>query len=168
MATYVLMTKTGEEERLAELLHKTIDAEFFVPKRKKLTKRMDSGWTEKQQILFPSYVFVRTDDIEQLCSKLYTPQVSLKYFLVGKNESGRIVAVTEEEMDYIRQLTGDEISKGIKEGSRISIISGPLMGMETLIKKVDPHKKKALIEIPFLGETKTVEVALDIIKVMKE
>ena len=168
MATYVLMTKTGEEEHLAEVLNKTIGAEFFVPKRKKLIKRMDTGWTEQQQVLFPAYVFVRTNDIEQLCAELYKPQVSLGYFLVGKEENGRINAVPEEEMDYIRQLTGDEISKGIKEGSKIRIISGPLKGMETHIKKADPHKKKAWIEIPFLGEAKTVEVTLDIIKVIKD
>ena len=122
MATYVLMTKTGEEEHLAGMLNKALDEEFFVPKRKKLIKRMDTGWTEQQQVLFPAYVFVTTDDIEQLCAKMYKPQVSLGYFLVGKEENGRINAVTEEEMDYIRQLTGDEISKGIKEGSTLTLI----------------------------------------------
>ncbi len=168
MKTYVIMTRTGEEEYLAETLRKSIGADFFVPKQKKLVKRMDSGWTEQWQVIFPAYVFVNTDDIEQLCAKLYSPQISLGYFVVGKDEEGRISTISEEEMDYIRQLTGDEISKGIKEGARIHIISGPLKGMETQIKKVDPHKKKAWIELPFLGEARMVDVPLDIVKVIKE
>ncbi len=168
MKTYVLMTKTGEEEHLAEALKKYIDADFFVPKRKKLVKRVESSWTEQWQTLFPSYVFVSTNNIERLCTKLYSPQLSIGYFLVGKDENGQVMAVTDDELAYIHQLSDNEVSKAIKEGTQIQIISGSLKGMETQIKKVDPHKKRAWIDIPFLGETRRVEVALDIVKVIKE
>ena len=55
-----------------------------------------------------------------------------------------------------------EMSEGIIEPSRIRILSGPLMGMEGQIRKIDRHKRKAWIEVELFGRIQRVEVGLEI------
>ena len=49
------------------------------------------------------------------------------------------------------------------EGDRVIIISGSLVGMEAVIRKVDRHKRVAYIEMRIFGEIKLVEVGLEIV-----
>ena len=62
-----------------------------------------------------------------------------------------------DSKDYIRG------SKTIKEGDKILIISGPLMGLESIIKKTSNHNKEATIEIEMMGAIREVRVYLEMI-----
>ena len=55
------------------------------------------------------------------------------------------------------------MSYGMIEGDRVRIISGSLVGMEAVIRKVDRHKRVAYIEMRIFGEIKLVEVGLEIV-----
>lgn len=57
-----------------------------------------------------------------------------------------------------------ESSSGIKEGSKIIITDGPLKGFESAIKKVNRHKRQALIELEFMGSMRMVSVALEVLE----
>ena len=54
-------------------------------------------------------------------------------------------------------------SKAIKEGDKIQIISGPLMGFESIIKKTNSHNKEATIGIEMMGAVREVKVYLEMI-----
>lgn len=56
------------------------------------------------------------------------------------------------------------MSEGIIEGSKVSVNSGPLQGMEGYIRKIDRHKRKAYLEIPFFGRTQNIQVGLEIVE----
>ena len=59
------------------------------------------------------------------------------------------------------------MSEGIIEGSRVIVRTGPLQGMEGLIRKIDRHKRKAWLELPMFGGTHTVQVGLEITEKIK-
>lgn len=59
-------------------------------------------------------------------------------------------------------------SVGIIEGNKVKVLSGALMGKETSIKKINRHKRQAVIEMMIFGETREIAVALEIIEVRKE
>lgn len=166
MQTYVLMTLTGKEEQVADILNKTVSAgHFYVPYKKMLKKRMDVGWTGVKMSLFPGYVFFETDDIGEVRSHLFDSKISTSYGLVGRDdETGELFPVKEEEMMLIRLLMGEEVSSAVKEGAAVRVVSGSLVGLEALIKKVDLHRKKAWIEVMFLGEPRLIEIGLDLVK----
>ena len=77
-----------------------------------------------------------------------------------------IIPLTERERDFLLRFGGEnqivEMSEGIIEQSRIRILSGPLMGMEGQIRKIDRHKRKAWLEVEMFGRVQRVEVGLEV------
>lgn len=63
--------------------------------------------------------------------------------------------LTEDEKNFLLGFCDDgyiaEESKGFIIGDKIFITSGPLKGRESIIKKIDRHKRRAEIEMTFLG-----------------
>ena len=53
-------------------------------------------------------------------------------------------------------------SSGIKVDRNIYIQEGPLKGKESNLKKVDRHKRRAYIELYFMGMTRQVIVGLEV------
>ena len=57
-----------------------------------------------------------------------------------------------------------ESSSGIIIGDSVYIKEGPLKGYESIIRKIDRHKRKAIIELEFMGAVRQVAVALEIVE----
>lgn len=113
--------------------------------------------------LFPGYVFVVTEDIEELHEMLKRVMGMTRLLGVGED----IVPLTEEEVQFLKRFGGEEqvveMSEGIIENSETKILSGPLVGMEGTIRKIDRHKRKAWIEIEMFGRMQLVQVGLEIL-----
>ena len=74
----------------------------------------------------------------------------------------------QEEVELLMRIGTDkqlvEMSSGIIENDRVRILSGPLMGMEGNIRRIDRHKRIAYLEIEMFGRTVEMKVELDIIR----
>jgi len=114
--------------------------------------------------MFPGYVFAVTDSYEELKEKLKEVPYFTKMIGTGKE----IVPISREEELTLKRLSGDTetvpMSTGIIEGDRVIITEGNLKGLESSIRKIDRHKRKAWIEIDILGETRLVEAGLEIVR----
>lgn len=55
------------------------------------------------------------------------------------------------------------MSKGIIEGERTIVLSGPLKGKEGYIKKIDRHKRKAWLEVELFGRIQNIQLGLEIV-----
>ena len=55
-------------------------------------------------------------------------------------------------------------SEGLIEGDEIQITSGPLIGMESKIKKINRHMREAVVETEMIGSVKEVKLFLEIIE----
>jgi transcriptional antiterminator NusG len=56
-----------------------------------------------------------------------------------------------------------EASYGVIEGDKIRVFEGPLKGLESVVRKVNRHKKEAVIEIEIMGDVRLVTVALEVV-----
>ena len=56
------------------------------------------------------------------------------------------------------------VSTGIIEGDRVIVTQGPLKDNEYRIKKIDRHKRKALLEIDLFHRTIEMPVGLEIVR----
>ena len=54
------------------------------------------------------------------------------------------------------------MSKGVIKDGKPVVTSGPLKGRESLIRRIDRHKRTAEIEIPFVEDDMRVIVGLEI------
>lgn len=163
---YVIQVRTGTEEEIQRqcetIIDKSILEKSFVPKYEQ-ERKYQGKWHTELKVLFPGYVFLVSDEKENLFFELKRIMGLTK--LLGTGET--IVPLTNEEVNFLLRLGGEEqtveMSEGIIENDRVMVTSGPLKGNEGLIRKIDRHKRKAWLEIEMFGRTVEMQVGLEVV-----
>lgn len=166
MMWYVVQVRVGTEENMKLQCQKKISESIlercFIPYYEE-KKRIQGEWKIQQKILFPGYIFVITEDIENLYKQLKCVIGMTK--LLGTGEE--IVPLAEDEIQFMQNFGGEtqvvKMSEGVIEQSEVKILSGPLQGKEGFIKKIDRHKRKAWLEMEMFGRLQTIQVGLEVI-----
>jgi transcriptional antiterminator NusG len=165
---YVIQTLAGQEEIVKLMAEKYLPEDsyeacrilYYIRK-----KRYQGEWHEIRERLLPGYLFLVADSPWPAWEAL--KKVSKFSKILRNYEENVIYPVSREEEEFLKKLAGDkdevELSYGMIEGDRVRIISGSLVGMEAVIRKVDRHKRVAYIEMRIFGEIKLVEVGLEIV-----
>lgn len=162
---YVIQVRTGTEANICRQcearIPETVLQRCFIPYYEE-QKKMQGKWKTLQRVLFPGYVFLVTELVEELFQQLKKVDGLTK--LIGTGEE--IIPITEKETEFLQNFGGEkqvvEMSQGIIEGAQVIIQSGPLQGKEGLIRKIDRHKRKAYLEMEMFGALQRVEVGLEI------
>ncbi len=151
---YVIQVRTGSEERVTLSCRRLIvskEEDVFYPTRE-LIKRIHGENVLTKRALFPGYVFFETENPEGLFHRLKRVQLLTKLLRVD----GEFVPIYPEEEALLRKLCGKDhsvgVSEGFTDGKKVHIVSGPLTGMEGKVKKINRHKKIAVLEVFLLGE----------------
>ena len=164
---YVMQVRTGTEESICRQCRNIIGSEVlercFIPYYEE-KKRYEGKWHTQEKILFPGYVFMITDKIEEL--SLWLRQVIGLTKLLGTGKE--IVPLTSDEEHWLLKIGGRkqkvEISEGIIGAGTLRITDGPLTGMEESIKRIDWHKRKAYLEVEMFGRVVEVQVGLEVVE----
>lgn len=163
---YALFVATGQEDDVKERLKFRFDEnelKVLVPKRK-MRERKNGKWDYKLRILFPGYVLlngrIQTDEYYRL--KDIPGVIKL---LKDKYDP---LEIDESEIEIIGKLICNNEVIGISdvyvEGGRISVIDGPLVGMEGLIKAFDRRKGRVKLLLNLLGEPRVVELSVSMVQ----
>lgn len=164
---YVMQVRTGREgETVSMIRHYVADSslgECFLP-RYEQKKKYAGAWHIVQALLFPGYVFVETEKIEKFYMEL--KQVPELTKILGTGE--KWTSIIDEDLRVLEQLLNEErlvaMSTGYMEGDQVMILEGPLEGLETVIRKVDRHKRTALVEMHMFGRVQEVAVGLEVVR----
>ena len=163
---YVIQTISGKEEIVKTMIEAMPDRRCFdecIVVYYECQRKYQGRWHTEKRKMFPGYIFIVSDKPAELKSALRAVPELTK--LLGYGET--IVPISKEEEAFIRRLTGGdetvEMSFGVKEGDLVTITEGPLKGLESLIRKIDRHKRRAYLEMDMLGEVRTVEVGLEVV-----
>lgn len=163
---YVIQVRTGMEEEIRQQCERVIEKEIlehcFIPYCEQM-KRYQGEWHKERKILFPGYVFLVSEDEEQLYHCLKKVIGLTKLIGTGKE----VVPLAEDEVDLLMEFGKEEqivaMSEGIIEDDRVVVTSGPLKGHEGMIRKVDRHKRKAYLEVEMFGRKVETQVGLEIV-----
>ena len=140
---YVIQVRSGHEHQIAQScrfrIADDILKECFIPEYK-TRKKYRGQWHDVQAVLFKGYVFMISDQVDELFNELKKIPDLTK--MIGKKK---------------------DIIYPLPEGDKITITRGPLMGKEGSIRKIDRHKRIAYIEVEFLNQISTVKIGLEII-----
>lgn len=172
MYWYVLFTRTGREEIAEKILKKHLDNALFLPfiPMSETIFRCSGHIKKELKPLFPSYVFIESNlpSIEMInkTKKLIFYSKDIIRYL--KYEDTGDIAMREHEKNMLLKLCNNshliEPSSGVIVGSKVYIKEGPLMGLESIVRKIDRHKRRAVIEVDFMGTNKSINVALEIVE----
>lgn len=162
---YVVQVRTGTEENIRiqcdRKFSRHVLERCFIPYYEE-RKRIRGAWTTQKKVLLPGYVFLISENLQELYESL-KKVIGLTKLLGSGDE---IVPLKDSEVTLLKRLGGEEqvvaMSEGIIENSQVRILSGPLEGMEGYIRKIDRHKRKAWIEVEMFGRRQRVEVGLEI------
>ncbi len=172
---YILFVMAGREYKVERLLKERLDSDFFQPFVPLLETLFIKAGVVKREIkpLFSGYVFIESE----LSSNQFISHIKT---LVGKSNniirllrySDTEVALRQGEKEMMLSLCNNnfcvESSIGIMQGDRIHITDGPLKGRESIIKRINRHKRQATIEIQFMGNTRLVNVSLEVLKTLNQ
>jgi transcriptional antiterminator NusG len=165
MKWYALFVETGQEERLKQLINTVYpdeDIKILIPKRK-LKERRQGKTHEVVKKLFPGYVLIKT----VMAINMYYRLSKLPMVYSILKDECEPVPIRDEEMAVILALTseGDTIgfSEVYREGDRITVVSGPLKGLEGIIEKFDARKKRIKVRIQFMGKERRIDLGAHLV-----
>ena len=167
MGVYVVQVIGGRESTARSLLYKhAFDCmdECFLPKYE-LMKRKEGEWHKVKKPLFPGYLFVRTNNPEQLSARMRAIPVFMR--LLGSND--QFIPLAPDELLWFNTFTDMgkylvEMSRGVIEGDRVIVTEGPLKGHEALITKINRHKRLAYVDLHMFGRDRSVSIGLEIVR----
>lgn len=170
---YIFWVLTGHEKQVEKrIVEQFYDEDIvpFIPMLETLFKR--AGKVKRElNIMFPGYVFIESN----LESKEFR-QRTLQFIRASKDIIGILsygnsadeIAVREDERAAILRLCNDdhciESSMGFIVGDRFYIESGPLVGMESVIKEINRKKMEASFELQFMGNLVRFTVGLELLR----
>lgn len=163
---YVIQVRTGTEESVKKQCEKLIGRDAmercFIPYYEEM-KRYQGAWHKETGTLFPGYVFLVSDNLDQLYEEL-KKVIGLTKLLGSGDE---VIPLADEEITFMRRFGGEDqvvpMSIGVIENDQVVIMEGPLKGREGMIRKIDRHKKKAWIEMEMFRRKQVVEIGVEIV-----
>lgn len=165
-AWYVLFVNTNQEEKVKGILEKEIGDKYkFIIPTRELKERKNGKWHYVRRKLFPGYIFIKTSMNIDMYYKLKNAPGIIR--LLRSEEE--ILTVSEEELNILSIfLSNNDSNIGISELYRdkdiIRIISGPLLGLEGQIVKINFRKGRARVSINFMNEVRVVELGIELVE----
>lgn len=164
---FVFFVQTGRENKVCEYLNQ--EKMFaFVPLVEDISKFARRLGREIKP-MFRGYVLVESD-LDGLSFIKATRELRRRNRYIIRllgTEHPDHMTLEQEEKEFLLSFCDDEHvvrkSIGVIEGDKVIINSGPLVGEESKIIKIDRHKRKAIIKIPILGDIRNIDVPLEII-----
>lgn len=152
MSWHVIFVESCYEETVIHLIDEIVAAKDFtvkykllLPKRRLIEKKSGKK-REVNKIIFPSYIFVDTQDM----LRFYLLIKGIPHIISILRDENFFLEVGEKEIKIILDMVDENgvigLSRGIIVNQRIKIVAGPLYGREGLIRKIDKRKRRIKTE----------------------
>ena len=165
---YVVQTMAGREfavqRQIEQFASDDVLDECFVPQYE-VQKHLRGEWRTCTAVLFPGYLIVVTDRVDELEAQLRR----VPAFARVLSNDGGFVPLERDEVAWIDAFTEKGhrtvgVSEGVIEGDRIIVLKGPLVGREGWIRKINRRKRTAYLEIEMFGRTIQTKIGLGIVR----
>lgn len=149
------------EDFVAGLLSGSVEARCFHLTRSR-RKKLQGQWQTVQEDLFPGYVFIETEQPEELYKKL--KKTTGPRLLFSDDE---YVSVLEQNEWSLMEKIADKngvigISKVMVEGNgTVKYLSGPLVNVKNQVRKVNLHKRVAELEASLFGQKQVLYLGIE-------
>lgn len=154
---YCVRTKPKAERLTSQLLRMEIDLPVFCPFiRFERARRTGRTWVT--EAMFPGYIFVRMDYLNQ---NRHVRSIRGVITIVGFGDSPAIVP--DQIVEDLRREVRDEetivIQPQIEIGEEVNVIAGPFQGIRAVVSRVLPARERVAVLLEVLGMEREVEVS---------
>ena len=161
---YALEVNEENENEILEVLQSdvfnNIILDSFILKKKQYMKFVtDQGFYEID--ILKGTIFFSTNDINQF-KEIFKKCKAL--FKLNEGHKFKLHNLKEDDLIFLDKWTSRIIdsSLGTITKGKLTIESGPLVGKEKMIKKIDRHKKIAYLSFKFSFSDKLINLGLDV------
>ncbi len=159
---------TGDEEKFLSLARRAglpANLQLIWPRRS-LRIRRRGIWRDSLAPIFPSYVFIKADAIDaDVYGKLRKTPGFVRFLQSNEN----IVPMEKKDQELLVHFLdfGEIVHKSLAvfdRDKRIRIVSGPLMGLEGRIVKVDRRKGRAKVKLELYTNSFDVDFGFEVLE----
>ena len=161
---YVMQVRATREQEILKLCEERVKRsgeEFFIMRCLRFYREPEGIWIKKEVKAFPGYIFIDTENIDEIRERLYLIPDLTK--LLGAGDE--IFPIYEDEENLLKLLGEKEhlirASSYFKDGEKIIVTEGSLVGLEAYITWVNPHKKTVCIDVPLAGRVVSTKLAME-------
>lgn len=183
---YVLQVAPGEEVKTEALIMVILSGEIYgecFHLTRHIRKKFHGRWVDIRERLLPGYVFITTENAKELFLEL--KKVPMFINLIGR-DGGTFSELPLCDMIWLKKMREFSVRNtlkdsrtgsvkelwyevglsqiGVCEGNEIKIVSGPLKGMEGLVKKINLHKRIAEVEIEFMKRKTVIYLGIEMLE----
>lgn len=164
---YVVNTVSGHEYKVKEKFEMKINSRdlqenifrVIVPEQKEIEYK---NGVKKERIkkMFPGYVLVEMVMSDEAWYIVRNTQ-GVTGFIGSSGKGAKPIPLLPQEVDRILNSMGMsrvDVSKDLKEGAKVKIISGPFKDMMAKIDSVDLKEQKLTVLVDLFGQETSVEV----------
>lgn len=156
---YVIQTKP-RQEAIAQLHLRRQHYETYLPQIS-LRKCVRDKWTRIVEPLFPRYLFIRIDPLENTLAPVRSTRGVSALVRFGD----RLTPVPDDAIDYLRQTENPDTHHyhaddwPHRSGDAVRVLAGPFKGL-TCVFQAATAEDRALLLIDMLGRQSTVNVPM--------
>jgi transcriptional antiterminator NusG len=156
---YCIFCMTGQEHNIANILNKQyLNIEALVPVRV-LQEKRGGKWESRKRVMIPGYIFVFSE--EKVSFSRIQAHSGFYKVLRYPNGERELVGFDYEYAMWLYNCDGKlETSTVLTEGAKVKVIDGPLASGIGKIIKLDRHKRRAMVEFQFHGNTQKVSLSV--------
>ena len=166
---YVVNTISGHEYKVKEKLENRITSmnlqdrifRVIVPEQKEIEYK-DGVKKKKKKKMFPGYVLVEMIMTDEAWFIVRNTQ-GVTGFIGSSGKGAKPFPLLPQEVDKILNSMGMsriDISKDLKEGTKVKLISGPFKDMVGKIDSIDQKEQKLNILVDLFGQETTIEAEI--------
>ncbi|MFQ6078442.1 MAG: transcription termination/antitermination protein NusG [Thermodesulfobacteriota bacterium] len=156
LSWYAVYIRSRHEQKVNDRL-KEKNIETFLPLIERWSRRKD----RRKRIhlpLFPGYLFVHTLMDNDTRLEILKTESVVRILRNG----GKPATIPDEQINAIKVLMKSGISPTphpyLKEGMRVRVVHGPLIGIEGILTKTKPNKHRLVLSVDILQESVSVEI----------
>lgn len=176
MKWYALFVKNGEEEYVKSQIQVQLgisECKCFIPKRM-VPEKKRGEIVHITKMMFPGYVFIQTkmdfskyNRIKKIHHIISFLNYRNKKDIQVQNEDAFFKWIPNEDIDVLLELVNPETdtmeySRLWLCNNKLTVLSGPLVGMEDRIKKLDKRKQRAKLVVNILGQEKLIDIGFEV------
>lgn len=165
MRLFVFQVRTGSEESFLKAACRVFPDSWgvFHWPRRKLRLRRGGRWVDSVASIFPGYLFLET---ERVIPEHYLRLSGVPGFLRFLASNDNILPLSPEDQEIVRHFLSFGSVVGTSrvlfdEDKRITVLAGPLKGLEGRIVKVDRRKGRAKVRLDMFRDSFLVDFGFE-------
>lgn len=172
---YVIQVAPGKEADVELYITERVEGELysscFHPVRH-VKKKFHGEWRDKYEKLLPGYVFINSENAEELYLALKRIPVMTK--ILGWHLE-YITTLSAGEAEWLEKLVsagkGGRITGEVplsqievRENDEVKVLSGPLTDMVGMVRRINLHRRIAEVEVEFMGRKIVIHLGIEMVE----